>query len=81
MQLWHGTEDDILDYQNFKEEIKEWTNVFDISEIPTSTVQDDPEESYTHWVYGNGEVEAYSMMGGPHNLVLQEERVLQFFGI
>ncbi|KAK7464375.1 hypothetical protein VKT23_006542 [Stygiomarasmius scandens] len=81
MQLWHGTDDDILDYQNFKEEIKEWTNVFGISENPALTTQDDPEEFYTRTVYGNGEVEAYSLAGGPHNLILQEERVLQFFGL
>lgn len=27
MQLWHGTEDDVLRYPNFGEEIKQWTNV------------------------------------------------------
>jgi poly(hydroxyalkanoate) depolymerase family esterase len=31
MQVWHGTEDDVLRYPNFGEEIKQWTNVLGVS--------------------------------------------------
>ncbi|KAK7464384.1 hypothetical protein VKT23_006551 [Stygiomarasmius scandens] len=79
MQLWHGTADDTLNYQNFAEEIKEWTNVFGISEVPTDTEDSDPEALYTHTVYGRGQLEAYSVEDGPHNLPLHEDRVLHFF--
>ncbi|THU96858.1 carbohydrate esterase family 1 protein [Dendrothele bispora CBS 962.96] len=81
MQLWHGTADDTLNYQNFIEEIKEWTNVFGISENPAITIENDPDMLYTHTVYGYGQLEAYSVEGGPHNLPLHEDRVLEFFGI
>ena len=32
MQLWHGTADSTLNYANFGEEIKQWTNVLGVSQ-------------------------------------------------
>jgi poly(hydroxyalkanoate) depolymerase family esterase len=68
MQLWHGTEDTILFYPNFGEEVKEWTDV--LRTRPASV--DHPQPSWTHSVYrnrlGRVEVDAYSVAGEDHNL-------------
>jgi hypothetical protein len=45
MQLWHGTADTTLNYVNFGEEIKQWTNVLGVSQTPTST--DTPQSGWT----------------------------------
>jgi acetylxylan esterase len=37
MQLWHGTADATLNYNNFGKEIKQWTNALGVSQTPTST--------------------------------------------
>ena len=37
VQLWHGTADTTLNYENFGEEIKQWTNVLGVSQTPSST--------------------------------------------
>ncbi|KAF5345202.1 hypothetical protein D9758_009709 [Tetrapyrgos nigripes] len=47
MQLWHGTGDDTLNYQNFIEETKEWTDVFGISQCATAAKENDPDLLYT----------------------------------
>ena len=70
MQLWHGTADTTLYYANFGEEIKQWTNVFGLSQTPTST--DSPQSGWTRTRYadgsGNVDVEAYSIAGAGHVL-------------
>ena len=63
MLLWHGTIDTTLYYPNFGEEIKEWTNVFNLSQTATTTVQNDPSSGYTHTTYGTGQVVGYSAAG------------------
>ncbi|WP_149822960.1 extracellular catalytic domain type 1 short-chain-length polyhydroxyalkanoate depolymerase [Streptomyces tailanensis] len=85
MQLWHGTEDDVLRYPNFGEEIKQWTNVHGVSQTPTTT--DSPQSNWTRTRYGGtGDralVEAVSLQGTGHNLYAwgMGERVLTFFGL
>ncbi len=38
MQTWHGTNDEVLRYPNFGEQIKQWTNVLGVSQTrPTRT--------------------------------------------
>jgi poly(hydroxyalkanoate) depolymerase family esterase len=70
MQLWHGTADTTLTYHNFGEEIKQWTNVFGLSQTPTAT--DTPQSGWTRTRYadssGNVDVEAYSIAGVGHAL-------------
>ncbi|MDG4828722.1 PHB depolymerase family esterase [Solwaraspora sp. WMMD1047] len=70
MQIWHGTNDDILRYPNFNEQIKQWTNVHGLSQTPTST--DTPQSGWTRTRYGNSgataPVEAISLQGVGHNL-------------
>jgi acetylxylan esterase len=85
VQLWHGTADPTLNYVNFGEEIKQWTNVLGVSQTPAST--DTPQSGWTRTRYddsaGNAEVEAYSIAGAGH--VLPETGMaafaIHFFGL
>jgi poly(hydroxyalkanoate) depolymerase family esterase len=85
MQLWHGTADTTLYYQNFGEEIKQWTNVFGLSQTPTST--DTPQSGWTRTRYadsgGTVDVEAYSIAGVGHALPQNGMAALavHFFGL
>ena len=51
VQLWHGTADTTLNYNNFGEEIKQWTNVLGISQTPVAT--DSPQSGWTRTRYGS----------------------------
>jgi acetylxylan esterase len=84
VQLWHGTADPTLNYNNFGEEIKQWTNVLGVSQTPTST--DTPRSGWTRTRYDSGgtvEVEAYSIAGAAHVLPLpgMAAYAIQFFGL
>lgn len=85
MQLWHGTDDATLQYPNFGEEIKQWTNVLGVSQTPTAT--DSPQSGWTRTRYGStgdqAPVEAISLQGVGHNLMTtgMAARVLTFFGL
>lgn len=85
MQLWHGTADATLQYPNFGEEIKQWTNVLGVSQTPSAT--DSPQSGWTRTRYGStgdqAPVEAISLQGVGHNLMTtgMAARVLTFFGL
>ncbi|MFJ8082516.1 PHB depolymerase family esterase [Streptomyces sp. NPDC096205] len=85
MQLWHGTEDDVLRYPNFGEEIKQWTNVHGLSQTPSAT--DSPAAGWTRTRYGGtgdqAPVEAISLQGVGHNLYASGmgARAVTFFGL
>jgi poly(hydroxyalkanoate) depolymerase family esterase len=85
MQLWHGTADTTLNYNNFGEEIKQWTNVLGVSQTPSST--DTPQSGWTHTRYGGtgGQppVEAYSIAGVGHSLPMSgmAAQAIRFFGL
>ncbi|MEO3755001.1 PHB depolymerase family esterase [Streptomyces sp. B6B3] len=84
MQLWHGTVDDILAYQNFTEEIKQWTNVHGLSQTPEFS--DSPQQGLTRTRYGGtgtqATVEANSFAGSGHGLPGGlDPRVIAFFGL
>ncbi|GIH14369.1 extracellular catalytic domain type 1 short-chain-length polyhydroxyalkanoate depolymerase [Rugosimonospora africana] len=70
MQLWHGTADTTLNYTNFGEEIKQWTNLNGVSQTPVST--DSPQSGWTRTRYGNNgtmaPVEGISVSGAGHEL-------------
>jgi acetylxylan esterase len=72
MQLWHGNLDTTLNYKNFGEEIKQWTNLKGVSQTPTST--DTPAANWTRTRYGSSAaqppVEAISVSGQGHTLPL-----------
>lgn len=85
MQIWHGTNDDVLRYPNFGEQVKQWTNVLGVSQTPSFT--DSPQASWTRTRYGGtgatAPVEAISIQGGTHNVYAtgMSARVLEFMGL
>jgi len=85
MQLWHGTADTTLNYANFGEEIKQWTNVLGVSQTPSST--DTPVSGWTHTTYKNSagvaQVDAYSIAGVGHALPQSgmAAYAIHFFGL
>jgi poly(hydroxyalkanoate) depolymerase family esterase len=85
MQLWHGTEDDVLRYPNFGEEIKQWTNVLGVGQAPSAT--DSPVSGWIRTRYGStgdrAPVEAISLQGVGHNLYSNgmASHALRFFGL
>jgi poly(hydroxyalkanoate) depolymerase family esterase len=70
MQLWHGTADTLVPYSRLAEEVKQWTNVFGLSQTPTST--DTPVSGWNRQRFadpsGTVDVEAYSIQGAGHSL-------------
>jgi poly(hydroxyalkanoate) depolymerase family esterase len=88
VQIWHGTTDDHILYANFGEEIKQWTNVLGVSQVPVIT--DHPTSpSWTRTAYGTSPddivVEAYSIRGTGHGLPQpftgMEWYAIHFFGL
>jgi poly(hydroxyalkanoate) depolymerase family esterase len=85
MQLWHGTNDPTLQYPNFGEEIKQWTNVLGVSQTPSFT--DMPQSGWTRTRYGGtgigAPVEGISLSGAGHDLPRagQAAMAIQFFGL
>ncbi len=75
VQLWHGTADTTLNYENLSQEILQWTNVLGVSSTPTSTTT--PVSGWTETQYDNSsgtpEVEAYSIAGAGHVLPIEGE--------
>ncbi|MEV6300639.1 PHB depolymerase family esterase [Actinoplanes sp. NPDC051861] len=85
MQLWHGVTDTTLHYNNFGEEIKQWTNVLGVSQTPVKT--DTPQSGWTRTWYGNTSaqppVQAISIAGVGHSLPMsgQARMAISFFGL
>ena len=73
VQLWHGTADTTLNYNNLGEEIKQWTNVLGVGQTPSSS--DTPVANWNRTRYNNGsgttQVEAYSIVGAGHELPIK----------
>jgi hypothetical protein len=73
IQLWHGTGDMTINYQNQLEAIKEWTNVLGLSTNPTmpSTTVTIGSHTWDHesWESSCGYtvLDVWSEPGGPHN--------------
>ncbi|GHO99637.1 hypothetical protein KSF_096850 [Reticulibacter mediterranei] len=85
MQLWHGTADTTLNYANFGEEIKQWTDVLGVSQTPSFT--DSPQSGWTRTRYGStgigAPVEGISVQGVGHSLPLSgmATYAIQFMGL
>ncbi|MEV1071620.1 extracellular catalytic domain type 1 short-chain-length polyhydroxyalkanoate depolymerase [Micromonospora parva] len=85
VQLWHGTSDTLVPYSLLQETIEQWTNVFGLSQTPTST--DTPQANWNRRRYadssGTVQVEAYSIQGAGHSLPSggMAAAALQFFGL
>lgn len=75
MQIWHGSADGTLAPQNYEEEIKQWTAVFNQTQTPTDTVQNSPKQGYTTNNYGDSVQGIYAQGVGhsvPANLTASE---------
>ncbi|TCD60127.1 hypothetical protein EIP91_010689 [Steccherinum ochraceum] len=79
-QFWHGTADTTLYPQNFWEDIKQWTNVFGVSQTPTSNITNDPLPGYSRASFGPN-VQAILAQGVGHTVPEQANDVLNWFGI
>ena len=86
VQLWHGTADTTLNYNNLGQEILQWTNVLGVSSTPSQTLT--PKSSWTETLYGgtsNPAVEAFSIAGAGHVLPIagqgMEADAISFFGL
>jgi len=80
MQLWHGTVDAALYYQNLIEADKQWSNVLGVGF--TKNVTNVPLPGYTQLVYGDGSLlVSYSAAGVGHTVPVREDYDLDFFGI
>jgi len=85
MQVFHGTADTTLNFVNFGEEIKQWTNVLGVSQTPVMT--DTPQSGWTRTRYGNNTaqapVEAIQVQGVGHSLPLagQAMMAIVFLGL
>ncbi|MFE9426440.1 PHB depolymerase family esterase [Kitasatospora sp. NPDC006697] len=73
MQLWHGTADTTLNFNNLAEEAKQWTNVLGVGQTPSST--DTPVANWNRARYANSsgtvQVETYGIVGAGHQLPVQ----------
>ncbi|MFC3890598.1 alpha/beta hydrolase family esterase [Lentzea rhizosphaerae] len=80
IQLWHGTNDTLVPYSLLQESIEQWTNVFGLSQTPTST--DTPRQNWNRRKYAD-KVEAYSIQGAGHSLPStgMAAVALDYFGI
>ncbi|ANZ34776.1 esterase [Lentzea guizhouensis] len=80
VQLWHGTADTLVPYSLLRETIEQWTNVFGLSQTPTST--DTPRPGWNRSRYA-GNVEAYSVQGAGHSLPStgMAAAAIEFFGL
>ncbi|XP_006457579.1 hypothetical protein AGABI2DRAFT_196213 [Agaricus bisporus var. bisporus H97] len=80
LEIWQGTLDTTLNYHNFGEGIKQWTNIFGYSETPTKVDTNWPLPNWTRSVYGPN-FRAISAAGVDHNIQIQADQVLDWFGI
>lgn len=85
VQLWHGTKDDVLYFNNFGEAIKQWTNVLGVSQEPTSTESNTPAAKWIRTRYADSSgtvlVEAIEETDYAHNLQVKPDQAIAFFGL
>jgi poly(hydroxyalkanoate) depolymerase family esterase len=85
VQLFHGTNDPIVHFNNFNEAIKQWTNVLGVSQTPAFS--DSPQPGWNRTRYGGTDtqapVEAIRIEGGGHDLPRpgQALMAIRFFGL
>ncbi|QRV73222.1 carbohydrate esterase family 1 protein [Ceratobasidium sp. AG-Ba] len=80
MQLWHGSADTTLYPQNFQEEVKQWTNVFGVSQTPTATTQNYLQSGWTKTDYGSN-VQGIYGAGQGHGMPVQYPQIMAWLGL
>jgi poly(hydroxyalkanoate) depolymerase family esterase len=89
IQLWHGTADTLVRYQNQIEATEEWTNVLGLSTDPTvaSTGVSFADHSWDHQSWQNScgytVLDVWAEQDGPHNTdaPLNAQYVIPFLGL
>ncbi|WP_051815860.1 extracellular catalytic domain type 1 short-chain-length polyhydroxyalkanoate depolymerase [Glycomyces tenuis] len=85
VQLWHGDQDPLVPYQLLQEEVDQWTNVFGLSQNPTSTDQPGPNWNRRNFADASGtvQVEAITAVGAGHSLPQggMARLAIEFFGL
>ncbi|GII91088.1 extracellular catalytic domain type 1 short-chain-length polyhydroxyalkanoate depolymerase [Sinosporangium siamense] len=85
MQLWHGADDNAVSYVNLGEQVKQWTDVHRVGQVPAAT--DNPQPAWTRSRYGGAgtaaKVESVSLQGIGHWLPLpgMAQYAMEFFGL
>ncbi len=83
MQHWHGTSDTTLNYKNMAEDIKEWTNLLDLSSTPDGT--DTPKSGTTHQYWkskcGYTVYETFALSGVGHAVPFDGSATAAYFGL
>ncbi|RYO81805.1 hypothetical protein DL762_006930 [Monosporascus cannonballus] len=75
IQVWHGGVDTTIAPQNYQEEIKQWTNVFGVSQEPTAERQNFPQPGYVTSDFGDNVQGIFARSVGhsvPANLTASE---------
>ncbi|KAF9527349.1 carbohydrate esterase family 1 protein, partial [Crepidotus variabilis] len=80
LQIWQGTADTTLNYHNFAEGVKQWTNVFGYSTTGATVQTNSPLNGWTRTIYGPN-FQAISAQGVDHNIPVQANDVLTWFGL
>lgn len=81
LQIFHGTVDQVLNYTDYGEAVKQWTTVLGLGEDPTSVTADVPKTGWTKSVYGNDWFEATSAANVTHDIGTNETVVLAWFDL
>ncbi|KYF51789.1 esterase, partial [Sorangium cellulosum] len=87
LQIFHGTADATINFNNHREAIKEWTNVLGLSATPTSTDTTTTANGTTYerqfWENECGQTvfEAWSGRDGAHSMPYEHDAILAFFGL
>ncbi|KAG9232857.1 Alpha/Beta hydrolase protein [Amylocarpus encephaloides] len=85
MHVLHGTVDQILDYQNLAEEVKEWTAVLGVENVTATVRTNDIRPGWTTRSWsdgGRGEVfRATSAAGVTHDIQTDANTVLEWFDL
>ena len=84
IQLWHGTADATINYNDQTEAIKEWTNVLGLSATPNST-DTTSVSGYTIEKWEDScaftVLEAHTQANGGHTTPINASSVITFFGL
>jgi poly(hydroxyalkanoate) depolymerase family esterase len=83
VQLWHGTADTTISYNNLGESIKEWTNILQLDAMPSAS--DSAKSGYTHQTWKNAcgyvTLEAWSQQGAGHDVSWDSVSAAKFLGL
>ncbi|HVU05492.1 MAG TPA: PHB depolymerase family esterase [Polyangiaceae bacterium] len=83
VQLWHGTADTLVDFENQAEAVKEWTNVLGLSEAPASSDASKPGFEHQVWksTCGGVALETWAQDGAMHAVDWDVASVANFLGL